>query len=123
MASSEALTSSTHSFAYSYRCFQKCFVKICKLQCHNFAFIDFRQVFTVLFEIFTLSSEIKLNLFQIPPLNALVLFYLGMRKVAGTTDPVTPSHNSTATKGDFREMVTDVAISWQLRCLHGNYGM
>ena len=29
---------------------------------------DFHQVFTVLLEIFTLSSEIKLNLFQISPL-------------------------------------------------------
>ena len=30
-------SSSTHSFAYSYRCFQKCFVKICETsKCHNF---------------------------------------------------------------------------------------
>ena len=72
MASSEAMTSSTHAFAYSYRCFQKCFVKFLETsKCHNFLILstDFHQVFTVLFENFyTLSSEIKLNLFRISPL-------------------------------------------------------
>ena len=45
MASSEAMTSSTHSFAYSYRCFQKCFVKICETsKCHNF--LIFQPIFS-----------------------------------------------------------------------------
>ena len=35
MASSEGMTSSTHSFAYSYWCFQKCFVKICETSGDN----------------------------------------------------------------------------------------
>ena len=37
MESSEIMTSSTHSFAYSYLQVKKCFVKICETsKCHNF---------------------------------------------------------------------------------------
>ena len=69
MASSETMTS-IHSFAYSYQCFQKGFVKICKTsKCHN---LTFQQIFIkfLLFcmKFFTLSSEIKLNLSWISPL-------------------------------------------------------
>ena len=65
MASSEVMTSSTHSFAYSYRLVKKCFVKICETsKCHNF--LIFQPIFIrfslLCLEIFTVSSEIKLNL-------------------------------------------------------------
>ena len=65
MASSEVMTSSTHSFAYSYRLVKKCFVKICETsKCNNF--LIFQPIFIrfslLCLEIFTLSSEIKLNL-------------------------------------------------------------
>ena len=78
MASSEAMTSSTHSFAYSYRCFQKCFVKICETsKCHNF--LIFQPIFIKFslfcLKMFTLSSEIKLNLFRISPLMSYEILY------------------------------------------------
>ena len=65
MASSEVMTSSTHSFAYSYRLVKKCFVKICETsKCHNF--LIFQPIFIrfslLCLKMFTLSSEIKLNL-------------------------------------------------------------
>ena len=57
MANSEAMTSSTRSFAYiySYRLVKKCFVKICETsKCHNF--LIFQPIFirftTVLFRKF-----------------------------------------------------------------------
>ena len=73
MANSEAMTSSTRSFAYSYRLVKKCFVKICETsKCHNF--LIFQPIFIrfSLFcsENFTLSSEIMLNLFRSSPLSA-----------------------------------------------------
>ena len=63
MANSEAMTSSTRSFAYSYRLVKKCFVKICETsKCHNF--LIFQPIFIrfSLFcsENFTLSSKIML---------------------------------------------------------------
>ena len=37
MENCEVMTSSTHSFAYSYRLVKKCFLKICETsKCHNF---------------------------------------------------------------------------------------
>ena len=60
---SEAMTSSTHSFAYSYRCFQKCFVKICETsKCHDSLIFstDFHQVFTVFVRI-VLLFHLKLS--------------------------------------------------------------
>ena len=71
MANSEAMTSSTRSFAYSYRLVKKCFVKICETsKCHNF--LIFQPIFIrfSLFcsENFTLSSEIMSNLFRSSPL-------------------------------------------------------
>ena len=65
------MTSSTRSFAYSYRLVNKCFVKICETsKCHNF--LIFQPIFIrfSLFcsENFTLSSEIMLNLFRSSPL-------------------------------------------------------
>ena len=71
MASSEAMTSSTHSFAYSYGLVKKCFLKICGTsKCHNF--IIFQPIFIrfSLFcsENFTLSSEIKLDQLRTSPL-------------------------------------------------------
>ena len=74
MENCEAMTSSTHSFAYSYRLVKKCFLKNCKTsKCHNFlifqpSFIRF-SVFCS--KIFTLSSEIKLNLVWISSLRAI----------------------------------------------------
>ena len=61
MASSEAMTSSTHSIAYSYRLVKKCFVKICETsKCHNF--LIFQQIFIrfslLCSKFFTLSSLI-----------------------------------------------------------------
>ena len=72
MASSEAMTSSTRSFAYSYRLVKKCFVKIFETsKCHNF--LIFQPIF-IRFSLFcsqnfTLSSEIKVNLFRSSPLS------------------------------------------------------
>ena len=71
MESSEGRTSSTHSFAYSYRLVKKCFMKFCEIsKCHNF--LIFQPIFIrfSLFcsKLFTLSSEIKWNLFRISPL-------------------------------------------------------
>ena len=76
MASSEAMTSSTRSFAYSYRLVKKCFVKICETsKCHNF--LIFQPIF-IRFSLFcsqnfTLSSEIKLNLFRSSPLITVIV--------------------------------------------------
>ena len=74
MASSEAMTSSTHSFAYSYGLVKKCFLKICETsKCHNF--LIFQPIFIrfSLFcsENFTLSSEIKLDQLRTSPLNTV----------------------------------------------------
>ena len=71
MASSEAMTSSTHSFAYSYGLVKKCFLKICETaKFHNF--LIFQPIFIrfSLFcsENFTLSSEIKLHQLRTSPL-------------------------------------------------------
>ena len=71
MASSEAMTSSTHSFAYSYGLVKKCFLKICETsKFHNF--LIFQPIFIrfSLFcsENFTLSSEIKLDQLRTSPL-------------------------------------------------------
>ena len=72
MASSEVMTSSTHSFAYSYWLVKKCFVNICETsKCHNF--LIFQPIFIrfslLCLKCFTLSSEIKLNLFWSSPLS------------------------------------------------------
>ena len=74
MAGSEVMTSSTHSFAYSYRLVKKCFVKICETsKCHNF--LIFQPIFIrfslLWLNMFTLSSEIKLNLLWSSSLNIL----------------------------------------------------
>ena len=71
MENCEAMTSSTDSFAYSYRLVKKCFLKNCETtKCHNL--LIFQPIFIKLSlfcsEIFTLLSEIKLNLFRISPL-------------------------------------------------------
>ena len=71
MASSEAMTSSTHSFAYSYGLVKKCFLKNCETsKFHNF--LIFQPIFIrfSLFcsENFTLSSEIKLDQLRTSPL-------------------------------------------------------
>ena len=71
MKNCEVMTSSTHSFAYSYRLVKKCFLKICETsKCHNF--LIFQPIFIrfSLFcsENFTLSSDIKLDQFRTSPL-------------------------------------------------------
>ena len=71
MASSEVMTSSTHSFAYSYGLVKKCFLKICETsKFHNF--LIFQSIF-IRFSLFcsenyTLSSEIKLDQLRTSPL-------------------------------------------------------
>ena len=65
MENCEAMTSSLHSFAYSYRLVKKCFLKICETsKCHNF--LIFQPIFIrfslLCLKMFTLSSEIKLSL-------------------------------------------------------------
>ena len=65
MENCEAMTSSPHSFAYSHRLVKKCFLKIRETsKCHNF--LIFQPIFIrfslLCLKIFTLSSEIKLNL-------------------------------------------------------------
>ena len=70
MASSEAMTSVTHSFAYSYQCF----VKICEnSKCQ---FLIFQLIF-VKFSLFcfTLSSEIRLNLLRDFPFKSAPLYH------------------------------------------------
>ena len=66
------MTSSTHSFAYSYRLFKKRFVENYEnSKCHIFLiFSDLHQIFTVLFEIFYSFYCINLNLDRISPLKA-----------------------------------------------------
>ena len=64
MASSEVMTSSTQSFAYSYRLVKKYFVQICETsKCHNF--LIFQPIFIrfslLCLKNFTPSSEIKLK--------------------------------------------------------------
>ena len=65
MENCEAMTSSPHSFAYSYRLVKKCFLKIYEAsKCHNF--LIFQPIssgfhWTCLKNV-TLSSEINLNL-------------------------------------------------------------
>ena len=59
---------------------RKCFVKICQTsKCHNFLIFQLIFIKFSLFcsKMFTLSSEIKLNLFQISPLRQKMLFLLG----------------------------------------------
>ena len=79
MASSEAMTSSTRSFAYSYRLVNKCFEKICETsKCHNFLIC---QPILIRFALFcsqnvTLSSEIKLNLFRNSPISDSYVYIL-----------------------------------------------
>ena len=72
----------TH-FAYSYRLVKKCFVKICETsKCHNF--LIFQPIFIrfslLCLKIFTLSSEIKLNLLWSSP---LTLWSLNLKFVWG----------------------------------------
>ena len=76
MENCEAMTSSTHSFAYSYGLVKKCFLKICETsKFHNF--LIFQPIFIrfSLFcsENFTLSSEIKLDQLRTSPLKTLSL--------------------------------------------------
>ena len=80
MENCEAMTSSTHSFAYSYRLVKKCFLKICETsKCHNF--LIFQPIFIrfSLFssKLFTLSFKIKLTLFRISSLKIWSAFYDG----------------------------------------------
>ena len=75
MENCEAMTSAPHSFAYSYRLVKKCFLKICETsKCHNF--LIFQPIFIrfslLCLKIFTLSSEIKLNLLWSSSLNSHV---------------------------------------------------
>ena len=71
MENCEAMTSSTHSFAYSYRLVKKCFLKNFETsKCHNFLIFEpiFIRFSVFCSKIFTLSSEIKLNLVWISSL-------------------------------------------------------
>ena len=80
MDNCEAMTSSPHSFAYSYRLVKKCFLKIRKTsKCHNF--LIFQPIFIrfplLCLKMFTLSSEIKLNLLWS---SSLICPELGIKK-------------------------------------------
>ena len=71
MENCEAMTSSTHSFAYSYGLVKKCFLKNCETsKFHNF--LIFQPIFirfsVFCSENFTLSSEIKLDQLRTSPL-------------------------------------------------------
>ena len=71
------MTSSTHSFAYSYRLVKKCFVKICETsECHSF--LIFQPIFIrfslLCLKNFTLSSEIKLNLLWSSSLTYMIMY-------------------------------------------------
>ena len=86
MENCEAMTSSTHSFAYSYGLVKKCFLKICEIsKFHNF--LIFQPIFIrfSLFcsENFTLSSENKLDQLRTSPLTAYGTFKLHLMQ--GTT--------------------------------------
>ena len=77
MENCEAMTSSPHSFAYSYRLVKKCFVKICETsKFHNF--LVFQPIFIrfslLCLKVFTLSSEIKLNLLWSSSLSIVMLY-------------------------------------------------
>ena len=77
MVNCEAMTSSTHSFAYSYGLVKKCFLKICETsKFHNFLIFQPTFIRFSLFcsENFTLSSEIKLRSAPDFPFNCLVIF-------------------------------------------------
>ena len=76
MENCEAMTSSTHSFAYSYRLVKKCFLKNCETsKCHNFHIFQpiFIRFSVFCSKIFTLSSGIKLNLVWISSLTIIIL--------------------------------------------------
>ena len=65
MENCEVMTSSPHSFAYSYRLVKKCFLKICETsKCNNI--LIFQPIFIrfslLCLKFFTLSSDIELNL-------------------------------------------------------------
>ena len=65
MENCEAMTSSPHSFAYSYRLVKKYFLKMCETsKCHNLLIFQliFIRFSLLCLKMFTLSSEIKLNL-------------------------------------------------------------
>ena len=74
MKNCEAMTSSTHSFAYSYGLVKKCFLKICETSKFQ-NFLIFQPIFIrfSLFcsENFTLSSEIKLDQLRTSPLTSM----------------------------------------------------
>ena len=54
----ENMTSSTHSFAYSYRLFKMCFVENSKFHIFFIFLSELHQIFTVLFEIVIISFEL-----------------------------------------------------------------
>ena len=91
MASSEVMTSSTHSLAYSYRLVKKCFVKICETsKCHNF--LIFQPMF-IRFSLLcsknvTIFLKFKLNLFRISPLKPAVDSDISKIKVSGTAKAI-----------------------------------
>ena len=99
MENCEVMTSSTHSFAYSYRLVKKCFVKICETsKCHNF--LIFQPIFIrfslLCLKIFTLSSEIKLNMLWSSSLLQCGHRRMGPVHVEGHTHfcPFCPNHES-----------------------------
>ena len=64
---------------YSYRLVKKCFLKICETsKCHNFLILQPIFIRFSLFcsQLFTLSSEIKLNLFWISSLTIQCIWYV-----------------------------------------------
>ena len=75
MENCEAMTSLPHSFAYSYRLVNKCFLKICETsKFHNLLIFQliFIRFSLLCLKNFTLSSEIELNLLWSSSLNKCV---------------------------------------------------
>ena len=83
MENCEAMTSSPHSFAYSYRLVKKYFLKICETsKCYNFFIFQpiFIRFSLLCLKMFTLSSEIKLNLLWSSSLS-FYIFGTGIRYI------------------------------------------
>ena len=115
MENCEAMTSWTHSFAYSYRLVKKCFLKICETsKCHNF--LIFQPIFIrfSLFcsRIFTLSSEIKLNLVWISSLSTYSIRCIKRwqrMKVGRSHNRCLPHFNPNQTGGGWNPSPLDVS--------------
>ena len=72
MTSSEGMTSSAHSFAYSYQLVKKCFVKICETSKVSWFSSGFH---CYVWKLLLFLLKFKLNLFRDFPFNQPLLFW------------------------------------------------